>query len=127
MGSDRPKNLKLHNFLVRKTAVKTMLMEDIVEIILSHEKRGVNNALRHLGEVELSGFGKFYLSQVKLRKKLMSLEKLGAATEVELLSDPTNTLLSKKRESINEDLNYLRTKVKIDETGYKRADRGGKE
>lgn len=121
------RKLELHDLLVRKTAVKTMLMEGVVETILSHEKKGVNMALRTLNEVEISGFGKLYLSQVKLRNRLKYLETAIEKTKAKLLLLPTDGKLMEQLEWMERDFAELKTKVIPDEDRLQGTDGGGEE
>lgn len=115
MPQDRPKTLKLHDFLIRKTAVKTMQMEEVIEKVVSHEKREINNALRTLTQVEISGFGKLYLSPVKLRNKLKYLTGAIERDKAKLLLSPGDEGIIKALEWMKRDFKYLKTKVKYED------------
>lgn len=75
----KPKSLPLHDFLVRKTGVKLMIDETIVEKVIAHEKKGIRDAFRFSHEVEISGFGKFYISSPKLHKRIIRQERMVVA------------------------------------------------
>lgn len=123
----RQRKIELHELLVKRTAVKTMQMEDIVEKVLSHEKRGVNMALRTLNEVEISGFGKFYLSQIKLRNRLNYLEKTRIKLEEKLKLEPEHKETLRDMERIVRDQGQLKTRVLPDENRFQGVVAGDEE
>jgi len=47
-----------------------MIDETVVEKVISFEKRGIHQALKEFTEVEISGFGKLFISPVKLHKRI---------------------------------------------------------
>lgn len=108
----KPKNLKLHDFLVRKIAVKNMLSETVVDKILSHEKKSINSAFKVKNEVEVSGFGKFSISQVKLAKKIRNAEKILERLHAKLILLPGDEDLLAKVEFTHRELDYYRARVK---------------
>lgn len=108
----KPKNLKLHDFLVRKIAVKNMLSETVVEKILSHEKKSINSAFKVKNEVEISGFGKFNISQVKLAKKIKNVEKILERLKAKLILLPGDEDVVAKIEFSNRELEYFRARIK---------------
>lgn len=111
----KPKNLKLHDFLVRKMAVKMMLPEKWIDTVISDEKKGINEALKRYQEVEISGFGKFILSQIKLRKKIVSLERILNALQCRYLDDPNNPDTISKLELTHKEMIYYKSKLKQNE------------
>lgn len=112
----KPKNLKLHDFLVRKTAVQVMIDETIVEKIISHEKKSINNAFKVHNQVEISGFGKLVISQIKLKKKISKSERILSALQGRLQNDLLNPDTLTKIELINNELAYFRARLKEENT-----------
>lgn len=112
----KPKNLKLHDFLARKTAVKLMLSEHIVEKVLVHEKKGVNTAFKQYNQVEVSGFGKFEISQIKLAKEINKAQQILSALQRRHSNLPTDQEppieLVNKLKVTQDNLDYFRSKVK---------------
>lgn len=108
----KPSKLKLHDFLVRKTAVQVMIDETIVEKVISHEKKEVNNAFKIHKEVEISGFGKFTISQVKLRKKIVKVERILENLEKKLNIDSGNPDIIIKIDFAKADLIYYKSRLK---------------
>lgn len=108
----KPKNLKLHDFLVRKMAVKMMLPEEWIDKVIGHEKKGINEALKSHHQVEISGFGKFVLSQVKLKKKIIGLEKALAINHQRVLDNPANEEAKGKIEIFEKEIQYHKSKLK---------------
>lgn len=121
----KPKNLSIHDFLVRKTGVKLMIDESIVEKVISHEKKGVKEALKVCYEVEMSGFGKFYLSLPKLHKRIIRQERMVST----LLNNPSvgeDEKLKRNLEIAQRELAYYKARLKGYEDRLK-GDNGGTE
>lgn len=108
----KPKNLKLHDFLVRKTAVKNMIDEALVEKIISHEMKSINAAFRTKDQVEISGFGKFNISQVKLAKKIKRVEEIMRRLLAKLEKSPGDEDILAKIDLSERELVYFRQRVK---------------
>lgn len=111
----KPKNLSIHEFLLRKTAVKMMISESIVEKVITHEKKSINGAFKTKNEVEISGFGKFTISQVKLKKKIKKLGKTLSTLQQRNLNDPNNPDTIFKLQLTHKELDYFYSKLKPDE------------
>lgn len=105
----KPKNLTVHEFLLRRAAVKLMVSEHIVEKVLSHEKKSINQAFKRCNEIEVSGFGKFTISQVKLTKKITKLTKIIGFLEAKVQTEE----IVKKLESCRITLQYYIARVKL--------------
>lgn len=65
---------KLKGVLITRTAIKTLVAEDIVEKIINFQFKDFRAAVMEHEQIEISGFGKFIISPAKLRKKI---EKFG--------------------------------------------------
>lgn len=78
------------------------LPEDWISKVISHQGEDGLKAVKLHDEVEFSGFGKFYMSQVKLKKKIFSMEKFLTKPDVDL----------EKRERITKYLAELKLRVK---------------
>lgn len=65
-----------------------MIDETIVDKVISSEKKSINKAFKIHSEVEISGFGKFFISQVKIRHKLIKLNKILSALEKKYVATP---------------------------------------
>lgn len=66
---------KLKGVLITKTAIKTLINEDVVEKIISFEFKDVLRAMKEHHQVEISGFGRFMISPNKTAKKISKLER----------------------------------------------------
>lgn len=75
---------RLKGVLITRTAIKTLVAEDIVEQIISFQFKDVKELVRSYNEVEISGFGKFLVSAAKLRKKIAKLNLVIASIEKKL-------------------------------------------
>lgn len=127
-GDDiKPKNLKLHDFLIRKTGVKLMIDETIVDKVISHEKKGINQALKEKSEVEMSGFGKFYLSLPKLHKRIKRQGEIIDILMKRLEKDAGNQEFIRNLGIAEGELLYYKNRLKIYEDRHKGATSGNKE
>ena len=84
----KPEKLSLHEFLVRKAAVKVMQSESIVEKVISFQHKSVNQAFKTTYEIEITGFCKFRLSQPKLKKKIKTQERIHNSLLKKLQQNP---------------------------------------
>lgn len=127
----KPKNLELHDFLIRKTAVKLMIDETIVDKVISNEKKSINKAFKTYSEVEISGFGKFFISQVKTRKKLVTLNNILTALQKKHVATPlgeeVNPDIIIKIEFTHKEIAHYESKLKSDEDRFKGNIGGSKE
>jgi|SRR6476620_9810417 len=105
---------KVKDVLVTKTAIKLLKPENVVEAIVNFQFKDAIAHIRETNEVEISGFGKFYISPAKAKRRLerlyTSLNKVN-----EELNNPTTPLerikaLSPKKESILQAINFLKQK-----------------
>lgn len=62
--------------LQKKVAEETDIPEDVVHKIISFQGEDALKAVKKVHELEFSGFGKFLLSQTKIKKKLKMYEGL---------------------------------------------------
>lgn len=90
---DKPRNLSVKDYIIRKMAVKMMISEKTLDLVISHQFSSANAAMKDNESLEISGFGKFLFNRkkaIKLMEKFESQKALFSAK----LEDPT---LSEKR------------------------------
>lgn len=66
--------MSLRDTLIKQSAEATDLPEDTVFKIITFQGEDALKAVKVVHELEFSGFGKFLLSQTKLKRKLKVLE-----------------------------------------------------
>jgi nucleoid DNA-binding protein len=106
---------------ITKTATKTLTNPRVVDRVMNFHFRDLLKALSSYSSVEISGFGRFTMSQNKLLKKLKAnIEKV-----VELRSQIEIGQYSKSEEQtksklaqLEKDIAYLESRKTIDETRY---------
>lgn len=123
---DRSDKQKLHDTLVRRTSVKAMQSEYIVEKIISHQHKSINKAFKRTHEVEISGFCKFLLSQTKLKKKIKRTEYMLSTFQKKLSSNPEDEEAKSWIEINQRIISELKLKLK-DEDRFQGSGRGNKE
>lgn len=65
---DKPNNMPLKDFLVKKIAKRMQISETVVDAVVMEQFKGVVKALQEYNSVELTGFGKFLFMDAKARK-----------------------------------------------------------
>lgn len=79
---------KLKGVLVTRTAIKTLVPEDIVEKVIMFQFKDARDAMMEHEQVEISGFGKFLISPNKLRRRIENLEKTLVNMEIKVRERP---------------------------------------
>lgn len=79
---------KLKGVLVTRTAIKTLVPEDIVEKVIMFQFKDARDAMAEHEQVEISGFGKFMTSKNKIKKKIENLEGALKAMEIKVRERP---------------------------------------
>lgn len=107
MHIDKPVNLSLRDYLIRKTAVRTMINEHTVGEIINYQFKAARAALETNNQVEITGFGKFVFLPKKGAKDIIRLEKMKSF----LLEKEPSVINLRKISRIDEELAYLRSKI----------------
>jgi len=112
---------KLKDVLLTKTALDTGQPKEIVEKVISFQFRDVLRMLREVKEVEITGLGKFLMSNSKLRKKIGDVERVmdhlkmgldkGMAVDGTLLTPEDMVSWKTKLDNSNEVLTYLKSRL----------------
>jgi hypothetical protein len=112
---------KLKDILLSKTAVDTGQSKDIVEKVISFQFRDALKMLREVKEVELTGLGKFMMSNRKVSKKISLIENIvgnletglakGMSADGGLLGPEEMISWKMKLDNSNELLAYLKSKL----------------
>lgn len=117
---------KLKGVLITRTAIKTLVPEDIVERVIMFQFKDIKDATLIHEQVEVSGFGKFLISNNKLEKKrkelaatLVNMEKKVRERPHEI---PAKRLENwdKMTQDTQDRLEYLKTK----KGGYENKHKG---
>lgn len=107
---------KVGDVLITKTAIKTLKPEYIVEKVVNFQFKDAVSAMKTHNEVEISGFGKFYISQSKLRKRIKNSEDIISTLE-KLVKDEKalerKHINESKLEQMKEVLTFLKSRQKI--------------
>lgn len=107
---------KLKDVLITRTAIRTLKPESVVEKVISHQFKGARDAVKVHAQVEISGFGKFLLSQPKLIKKILRHEQLLEAckeAQGHATTERRRSSLQQKINVLTDDLTFLRSKRKV--------------
>ena len=107
---DKPVNLSVKNFLIRKLSTDKVIPEKVVDAIVTHQFSTVIDALLKYKSVEISGWGKFVFNQKradkmfeKLTKNKLELEQLIETDIIRIRMERTKV----KLESITKMLSQL--------------------
>lgn len=71
---DKPKNLSLKDFIIRKMAVKMRVPESTIDSVITHNYRYLSSLMKTHTEIELSGFGRLYFNTSKAKRKINTLQ-----------------------------------------------------
>lgn len=66
---------KLKGVLVTRTAIKTLVPEDIVEKVIMFQFKDARAQVYTHEQIEISGFGKLITSPIKIRKRIERIER----------------------------------------------------
>ncbi len=102
-------NSNIRDFLVEKTAKELEIEESLCDQIITWTYKNTKEATLYNNTVEISGFGKLYISGKKLDKQLNRMENIVKGTQLKLTASPT-TALEKRLISATEDLEFLKGK-----------------
>lgn len=72
-GNETIPQARIKDVLITRTAIKLLKPESVVDKIVSFQFKDAIVHTKIVNEIEISGFGKFYVSQAKLRKKVKKL------------------------------------------------------
>lgn len=108
---DRPQNLALKDYLIRKTSVRTMINERTVGDIINFQFQDARAALHDNREVEISAFGKYVFQQAKALREKARLETI---RERLLAKEPTDRI-AQQLASIAEELAFINSKLPPDD------------
>jgi nucleoid DNA-binding protein len=124
---------KLKGVLITRTAIKTLVPEDIVEKVITFQFKDATKAMKQHEQIEISGFGKFMTSPRKIEKKIAKLEEtlMGMNTKLKEraheIPERRLAIWDKLTESIEKELSFLKTKKGGYESKHKRNTGGDME
>lgn len=67
---DKPDSMSAREWITKKASISTMIPENIVRQVISHQFDSAYEALENNNSIEISGFGKFYYNTKKAIKEL---------------------------------------------------------
>lgn len=125
MQSLKREKIQIHkqrDVFITKTAIRTLNSEQLVREIVAFQFKDIVEALRKHSEVEITGFGKFLISQNKLKKRLKKLYKIKHALEA-VISSPFQDEAKKrncslKLETLIDQIEYLEERRKTKNQEY---------
>jgi hypothetical protein len=119
---DKPRNLSIIDFLIKKTAIRTILPESIIDQVVKDQYRQALKAFKRddIYEIELSGFGYFRPSMKKCKSHIKKIEKLLCYEDTNNNFETKDSRLI-KMEVLNKQLDIYRTKLLYYENRLERA------
>lgn len=109
----------IKTFLVKKVAKNLERDIDVVERIVDFQFKHIVESMKDKMEVEISGFGRFYLSPFKLRRRYKvtktKIEELEALSKNANLTGAGVRGKNKKLESFKRIMEYLQGRLDKDE------------
>lgn len=105
---------KLKDVLITRTAIKTLQPESTVEKVISHQFKAATEMMKVHHQVEVSGFGKYLISPVKVKKRLakveLAIKHLEAGIASGLLNESRIANYNKKLDSSRIMAAYLKSR-----------------
>lgn len=99
----------------KETAEALNLSESIIEAIIKHKWKSINEATYLYSTIEDAGLGKFYVRKKAVIKRLEKVERILHASEEELLKEDLSDKKRKRHLDIIRDVSaekeYLLTKI----------------
>lgn len=105
---------KVKDVLVTKTAIKLLRPENVIERVVAFQFKDAVAAFKEYSEVEVSGFGKFYVSESRTKKKILMYEGAIRKYNKELDSNPEEerkAFILSKIKDLEELIEYLKGKL----------------
>lgn len=106
---------KQRDVFITRTAIKTLKSEGLVKDIINFQFRDMIRALSTYSSIELTGFGKFYISQAKLKRKYAKHKRIITKLKADLVVAIENYKiqeLERKILGMSEDLVYMYERFK---------------
>lgn len=107
---------KVKGALIKRTAIKTLVPEDIVEKVIMFQFKDARDQVRLHEQIEISGFGKLMTSPSKIRRRLERIERGLKAMEdrennrVEEIPEKKKAFQDAMMQNAKEAIAYLKTK-----------------
>lgn len=100
---------KVRGLLIKQVAEEHSLPIDTIDEIISFQFKDANAALKTSQQVEISKFGKFMISQSKLKRRVESFHRIIKGLEKKDISEYT----SRKKESHFRQIQAAKDKLKF--------------
>lgn len=100
---------------ITRTALKSLTSESTVEKVISFQFKDLLRALKTYSSIEISGFGRFFISQNKLRRRLETVYRTQEAYINRLkgeMSDSKREYTAEIVVELKEDIEYLTKRLK---------------
>lgn len=105
---------KIKDVLITRTAIKCLTATEVVEKIVNFQGKDASEAVKIHKEVEFVGWGKFMISQAKVRRRVFSMER-GIIIVTQQIEDCVDEArirdLNIKLEAMKEKLLYYKSKL----------------
>lgn len=83
---------KIKSILITKTAIKELTSEDIVERVIQFQFKDFRDMVYEHDQIEISGFGKFLVSPVKVEKEKIKANNCIKKAKRKLETEPDASL-----------------------------------
>lgn len=111
MHTDKPINLPIRDYIIRRISSKLRTSEDIISSVISHQFSTGNAATKTFHQVEFSGLGKFMFSEKKGLKKLEKYNNIKPYFDRYISEGIRTDHYTKKLTDLTECINYIKTKL----------------
>src|SRR6266542_5706764 len=100
---EKPANMSLKDFLILKASQQLEIEECIVDRVISWSFEKANKATQLHSEIEISGFGKMFISQPKTKRRIKKLDNIlnGTFKKLENCTEENCGSLNKRVDNLN--------------------------
>lgn len=112
---DKPVSISVKAFIIRKMSVRSMVQENIIEMVVNHQFESALDAMNTCDSLEFSGFGKLFFNRKKAVKKLKKFSDHIDYLKG-ILDNPSTSEIKRRNtqlriESLVKNFNYLNDKL----------------
>lgn len=105
---DKPDSMSVREWITKKVAQETMIPENVIRRVISHNYDSAYEALNNNNSIEISGFGKFYYNEKKAGKEIEHCIKQKDTWKERLASEDST---EKERREAKNQVEYYEKKL----------------
>lgn len=110
----KPASQTIKDYIIGNMVEELSYSKDVIDSVIAFQGEDMLNAVKQHSELEISGFGLLYVSQVKLKNRIGATEGARKKMQLQLeASSPEDLELNtKKMDYYNTKVEFLKSKLK---------------